>query len=147
MGLLQVLCIYVMDISLCFVGISLTFFLPPLGTLFLLLITLCNIVMKAFALSYCILFFPIWLLSLGSLLFSKEETEWEGIRRRVEGEGSWKEWREGSCGWDILYGRKGYFQQGKKENIGIPVLKPSMLLISTWFKVNHHTGKSVKEEK
>lgn len=39
----------------------------------------CPAVIWGFCLSYCILFCPAWLLSLGSLVFSEEKMEWEWI--------------------------------------------------------------------
>jgi hypothetical protein len=47
--------------------------------------------MKASSLSYCILDFPVWLLSLGKLLFSEEKTE--GGRSGKEGQ-----WEAKRCG-------------------------------------------------
>lgn len=46
-------------------------------TLFLLLVPLSSLNRRAFALTYCILFSPLWLLSLGNLIFSEEESEGE----------------------------------------------------------------------
>lgn len=37
------------------------------------------LIIRAFALSYCVLFCPVWLSSLGGLLLSKEETEVRGV--------------------------------------------------------------------
>lgn len=43
--------------------------LSALGTLFLCLVALSSLAVRAFALSYGILFCDAWLLSLGGLLF------------------------------------------------------------------------------
>lgn len=39
--------------------------------------------------------FGVWLLSLGHLLYSEEEVEWEQMWQRGEVKGSWEEWMEG----------------------------------------------------
>lgn len=90
MGLGHVFCIYVMAVSLVIfmgiltarTGVSLIFCL--LGrSLCYYLVTLSSSDRNTWALSYCILSFPIWLLAFGGLLFSGEE----------EGE-EWILWRE-----------------------------------------------------
>lgn len=48
-------------------------------TLFLLLVPLSSLNRRALALTYCILFSPLWLLSSGNLIFSEEESEGEWI--------------------------------------------------------------------
>lgn len=44
--------------------------------------------METFALSYCMLFCPVWLFSLGYLFFSEEQTEGKQIWGRGEEKGS-----------------------------------------------------------
>lgn len=65
---------------------------------------------RAFALSYCIIFCPVWLLSHGGLHFSEEEMEgeWEWSIGQV-----WRSRRSGgrgNCGQSVLYERRIYFQ-------------------------------------
>jgi hypothetical protein len=61
-----------------------------------------------FAFSYCIMFYPIWLLSIEGLLYSEEETKstW------IWGMGRWKELERvnGECGQAVFYERRLYFQ-------------------------------------
>lgn len=60
------------------------------------------------ALPYCVLFCPVWFLSLGGLLFSEEvEEEWIWKRERRWREG-WEELRDSD--WDVLYERRISFQ-------------------------------------
>jgi len=47
-------------------------------------VSLSNLNMSVFTLCYYIMFCPVWLLSLGDLLFSEEE--YEGVDAREEGE-------------------------------------------------------------
>ena len=54
--------------------VSLTFF-PSLETFPSCWIVLCSLTMRVLALSYFILSCPVWLLSLGDMLFSEEEME------------------------------------------------------------------------
>lgn len=91
--------------------------------------------MKAFALSYCILLFHVWLLSLEGLLCS------EGKRKGNE---SWEEGRlggargsgeRGKCGWNVLYEGRIYFQLKNAELLESRIFpkenKPCFNLIST----------------
>jgi hypothetical protein len=50
--------------------------------------------MRAFALSYYILFCPCWLSSFGVLFFSEKKMEDEWIWGRLEAGRRWEEWRE-----------------------------------------------------
>jgi hypothetical protein len=68
--------------------------------------------MKAFALSYCILFSLVYLLYLGGLLFSKGKWDEGGSG----GDGRWKEAGCGmrkNCGQDVLYKIGIYLQFAK----------------------------------
>jgi hypothetical protein len=67
--------------------------------------------MKAFALSYCILFCPVLLLSLGNLLFSAEEIGWEQMWQRGETEGSKEEWMEGKLWLGNIVDTKNLFKK------------------------------------
>jgi hypothetical protein len=70
--------------------------LPALGTLFHLQVALPRLYMRAFALSDCILFCLVWLLSLGGLLFSEGTQRVDWIRESwSSGEWSWEEQRKG----------------------------------------------------
>ena len=71
--------------------------LHALGTLFLLLGCLIKnrLICQLFALSYCILFCPVWLSSLEDLFFSQVEIEGEWTWGKGEVVGSYKEWIEG----------------------------------------------------
>lgn len=57
--------------------------------------------MRSFALSYCILYCPVWLLSLRGLFFSEEEMEGE--------------WREGSCGQGVFLRKECIFNEKNKD--------------------------------
>lgn len=70
---------------------------------FLLLGSLVQFPQEAFALSHCIWFCPVWLLSLGGLFFSEEETEVGQVDLGERG-------KRQNCGWDVLYERRIYFQ-------------------------------------
>jgi hypothetical protein len=54
---------------------------------------LSSLYMRAFALSYCILFCRVWWLSLGGLLSSEGKQKEVGLEERGSG-GRSKEWRE-----------------------------------------------------
>ena len=88
--------------------------LPPIG-----LSCLAYHNRRAFALSCCVSFCSVWLWSLGSLLFSEDQTgvEWGGSG----GKERWtilgvEEEKGGQTGWDVLHERKIYFHW---ERVGI----------------------------
>lgn len=65
-------------VALVGAAVSLTL-LPVLETLFHILGALSNLDMRAFALTYCILFCPVWLVCLGANYFLKRsvgEVKW-----------------------------------------------------------------------
>ena len=81
MGLHDILCIYVMAVSLVLFGtptvgvdVSLTL-LPALGSLSSYWVSLSSLDMRVFVLCFCVLFCPVLLLTLGDLLISEKEIE------------------------------------------------------------------------
>lgn len=66
--------------------------------------------MRAFSLSYSILFCSNWLLILGGLLFSEKEAEEEWVWERRELGGAGRDGGMGNCGQNVLYVRRIYFQ-------------------------------------
>lgn len=71
--------------------------------------------MRVFALAYCILFCPVWLSSLGGLLFSEEARKGDLGERRGGGRTRRSGRRE--TGWNVLYERRIYFQQKEKKSL------------------------------
>ena len=66
--------------------------------------------MRAFALSYCILFSPVWLLSFGGLLFSEKETEDLDLGEK-RGKETGRSRGRGNFVLDILCERRIYLQK------------------------------------
>lgn len=88
-------------LACCFVGLLTVgadvSLLPARETRFLQLGCFVQPDLSAFSLFYCVLFCPVWLLSLGSLLFSEgKQREWIWVRGMVVG--SWEKWSEVNCG-------------------------------------------------
>lgn len=73
-------------------GISLTL-LPSLGPFSSYFTALSSLIMRAFALSYCILLCPVRLSSLGGLFFSGEKMEVTWIWGKGKVVGSWEEYK------------------------------------------------------
>ena len=72
-------------------GVSLTLLIACFKNLFLLSVALFSLDKEPFDLSYCIMFCPVWLLSLGCLVFSENGGR---VDLGEKEEGSEEEWRE-----------------------------------------------------
>lgn len=87
-----------------------------LGLLSFYCVTLFSLDMRAFPLSYCILFCHVWLLPFGGLLFSEEKVSGSksGAEKKLAEAGMSGERRK--CGQDTVYERRIYSQFFKKES-------------------------------
>lgn len=76
--------------------------------------------MTGFALSYCILFCPVWLLSISGLFLLEEEKEWEWIWGSEEVGEVGQSGGRGNYSLNVLHERRIYFQPiNKQTNIKI----------------------------
>lgn len=112
MDLYQILCVYVIVISLVFCGnpnsgdrCAFDIFWLVLGFFSSYWVDLCSLDWRVFALSYFILFYHDWLLSLEGLLQSEGKGKWRG--NEFGGEGrcertTRKSWGNGSEQYSIL---------------------------------------------
>lgn len=84
---------------------------PALGTLPLLLGGRVDVI--AFMSSRCIVFCPVWLLSLRSLLFSNERWKGSGSREEERWGGNRRSSRRENCNQDTVHEKRIYFQEIK----------------------------------
>lgn len=89
-------------------AVWLRLFFPPVG------LSCPASLWELFALSYCILFCPIWLLFVGGLLSSEEEMEGQWIWGREE-VGVEKGRERENCGQDITVWEKNLFSREKEK--------------------------------
>lgn len=101
------------------VGVSLTLS-PALGTLFLLFDCLSNLDMRVCVYSYCILLCCVLSTSLGSLLFSEEESRSSGSW----GESRWGIGRSGGRGAvvRVCYMREEYIKRKNESDVEISIV-------------------------
>ena len=86
--------------------------LPILGTLLLLLDYLI-VLSIPYMRDLLIVFYLVWLLSLGSCFIMNGNGGRKYLGERVNG-GNWEQWKVGHCAWDAVYERYIYYQSKRK---------------------------------